>query len=297
MILMLVCAVLIVFWRDPSCEKLYFGAAQVFVGRKFAEDDTALPCDVYDTFLGHMFASCDIRRFDAIERPSHQDEYWHHHLPCIWGVINLEILIALHEPSKNIPSLKSWKFYLGKSSRSANKFCDLGSKSFDMIFNNSDGHRREEIMALDTTVRIKRDRERIREIERQRLDVERFSDRQKTVFTRDSLSQVLEFKDFPKELTQGAARRMSKRKNFRWNPESDLKALDFFEQLEKKAQGQEDKGEKEKKEGENEEDDENAENEEGEEELSDDDYNQNEYFDDDEDDYNDVDDGEDEGVY
>ncbi|XP_054777164.1 uncharacterized protein LOC129285469 [Prosopis cineraria] len=82
--------------------------------------------------------------------------------------------------------------------------------------------------------------------ERQRLDVERFSDWQKTLFTRDSLSQVLEFKDFPKELTQdspnrhmvflGKARRMSKRKNFLWNPESDLKALDFFEQLEKKAQ-------------------------------------------------------------
>ncbi|KAK4261939.1 hypothetical protein QN277_004870 [Acacia crassicarpa] len=132
---------------------------------------------------------------------------------------------------------------------------------------------------------------------RQRLDVERFSDKQKAVFTRDSLSQVLEFKDFPKELVQGTTRRIPKRKSFRWNPESDLKTLDLFEQLEKKAQSQGDKGEKQKKEGEDEDEDEDAENEEAEEELSDDDYNQNEYFDDDEDDYNDVDEGEDDGVY
>ncbi|XP_028796862.1 uncharacterized protein LOC114752295 [Neltuma alba] len=84
---------------------------------------------------------------------------------------------------------------------------------------------------------------------RKRLDVERFSDRQKAVFTRDSLSQVLEFKDFPKELIQGTTRRIPKRKSFRWNPESDLKTLDLFEQLEKKAQGQEGKGEKERKKG------------------------------------------------
>ncbi|KAF7843409.1 DNA-directed RNA polymerase III subunit RPC7 [Senna tora] len=70
----------------------------------------------------------------------------------------------------------------------------------------------------------------------QSLDVEKFSDKRKTVFTRDSLSQVLVFNDFPKELIQGTTRGMPKRKKFRWNPESDLKTLDLFEQLEKKAQ-------------------------------------------------------------
>ncbi|XP_054797700.1 NADPH--cytochrome P450 reductase isoform X2 [Prosopis cineraria] len=42
----------------------------------------------------------------------------HHDLPRVWGVIKLEVLITLHEPSKNISSLKSWKLHLGKSGRS-----------------------------------------------------------------------------------------------------------------------------------------------------------------------------------
>ncbi|XP_061336518.1 uncharacterized protein LOC133283648 isoform X1 [Gastrolobium bilobum] len=133
--------------------------------------------------------------------------------------------------------------------------------------------------------------------ESQKMHVPRFSDKKRTVFTRDSLSQVLMLNDFPKELIQGTSKRMPSRKKFRWNPELEMKKIDFFEQLEKKDQGQEDKGEKEKKDGENEDEDENAGEEEGEEDFSDDDYNQNEYFDDDEDDYNDADDGDDEGVY
>ncbi|MED6126864.1 hypothetical protein PIB30_082600 [Stylosanthes scabra] len=134
--------------------------------------------------------------------------------------------------------------------------------------------------------------------ENKRMHVERFSDRNKTTFTRDCLSQILVFKEFPKELVRGTARRPS-RKKFRWNPETGENRLDFFEQLEKKNQGKEGTDEKENKEGENEEEEENVDDEEveDEEEFGDDDYQQNEYFDDDEDDYNDVDEGDDEGVY
>ncbi|KHN18946.1 hypothetical protein glysoja_036125 [Glycine soja] len=126
---------------------------------------------------------------------------------------------------------------------------------------------------------------------RQSMHIAKFSDRKKNDFTRDSLSQVLMFNDFPQELVQGASKRASRRKKFRWNPESEMKKLDFFEQQEKTNQGKEENDENEKKDGEDGDEDENAQ-EEDEEDISDDDYNQNIDFDDDEDDYNDVDDGD-----
>ncbi|KAL2969348.1 hypothetical protein AAZX31_15G075200 [Glycine max] len=128
------------------------------------------------------------------------------------------------------------------------------------------------------------------------MHIAKFSDRKKNDFTRDSLSQVLMFNDFPQELVQGASKRASRRKKFRWNPESEMKKLDFFEQQEKTNQGKEENDENEKKDGEDGDEDENAQ-EEDEEDISDDDYNQNIDFDDDEDDYNDVDDGDDEPTY
>ncbi|XP_061336524.1 uncharacterized protein LOC133283648 isoform X2 [Gastrolobium bilobum] len=72
--------------------------------------------------------------------------------------------------------------------------------------------------------------------ESQKMHVPRFSDKKRTVFTRDSLSQVLMLNDFPKELIQGTSKRMPSRKKFRWNPELEMKKIDFFEQLEKKDQ-------------------------------------------------------------
>ena len=35
------------------------------------------------------------------------------------------------------------------------------------------------------------------------MHIERFSDKNKTTFTRDSLSQILMFNEFPKELVRG----------------------------------------------------------------------------------------------
>ncbi|BAT87114.1 DNA-directed RNA polymerase III subunit RPC7-like isoform X1 [Vigna umbellata] len=131
---------------------------------------------------------------------------------------------------------------------------------------------------------------------RQSMHVDRFSDKKTNEFTRDSLSQVLTFNGFPHELVQGKSKRMSRRKKFRWNPESEMKKMDFFEQQEKTNQGKEETDETEKKEGEDEDGDGNAE-EEDEEDMSDDDYNQNIDFDDDDDDFNDVDDGDDEPIY
>ncbi|WVY93402.1 hypothetical protein V8G54_032490, partial [Vigna mungo] len=98
---------------------------------------------------------------------------------------------------------------------------------------------------------------------RQTMHVERFSDKKTNDFTRDSLSQVLMFNGFPDELVQGKFKRMSRRKKFRWNPESGL--VSDFEK--------EETDEAEKKEGEDEDGDGNAE-EEDEEDMSDDDYNQ-----------------------
>ncbi|KAB1210451.1 hypothetical protein CJ030_MR6G010747 [Morella rubra] len=134
----------------------------------------------------------------------------------------------------------------------------------------------------------------------QSTDIERYSDRSKpkTTITRDSLSQILELKKFPRELIGGSRGQQPSRKKVRWNPESELQKLDYLEKLEQRAQGLEGKDEKEKKEGENEDEDENDGEEDIEEEPSDDDYYQNVDFDDDEDDFNDVDDGgEDEGTF
>ncbi|XP_014517767.1 DNA-directed RNA polymerase III subunit RPC7 [Vigna radiata var. radiata] len=130
---------------------------------------------------------------------------------------------------------------------------------------------------------------------RQTMHVERFSDKKTNDFTRDSLSQVLMFNGFPHELVLGKSKHMSRRKKFRWKPESDMKNVDIFEQ-EKANQEKEETDEAEKKEGEDEDGDGNAE-EEDEEDMSDDDYNQNIDFDDDDDDFNDVDDGDDEPIY
>ncbi|XP_020233252.1 DNA-directed RNA polymerase III subunit RPC7 isoform X2 [Cajanus cajan] len=95
--------------------------------------------------------------------------------------------------------------------------------------------------------------------------------------------------------SKSASKQTSRRKKFRWNPESGNNKLDFLEQQEEKNKGKEDVDENEKKDGEDEED-ENAE-EEDDDDISEDDYHQNEYFDDDEDDYNDVEDGNDEPIY
>ncbi|KAH1217947.1 hypothetical protein GmHk_13G038484 [Glycine max] len=53
------------------------------------------------------------------------------------------------------------------------------------------------------------------------MHIAKFSDRKKNDFTRDSLEQVLMFKDFPQELVQGESKRASRRKKFQWNPESE----------------------------------------------------------------------------
>ncbi|KAG6657224.1 DNA-directed RNA polymerase III subunit RPC7-like isoform X2 [Carya illinoinensis] len=122
-------------------------------------------------------------------------------------------------------------------------------------------------------------------------EIETYSDmtKPKTTITRDSLSQILELKRFPQELIGGSKGQQPSQKKVRWNPESELQKLDYLEKLEQRAQGQENKDEKDKKEGENE--DENDGEEDIEEEPSDDDYFQNVEFDDDDDDFNDVDDG------
>ncbi|KAL5078671.1 hypothetical protein RYX36_007092 [Vicia faba] len=55
---------------------------------------------------------------------------------------------------------------------------------------------------------------------RKRMHVERFSDKKKIAFTRDSLSQVLYYDEFVKELVPGKSKQMLSRKKFRWNPEA-----------------------------------------------------------------------------
>ncbi|XP_062073587.1 uncharacterized protein LOC133777853 [Humulus lupulus] len=133
----------------------------------------------------------------------------------------------------------------------------------------------------------------------QSTEIERFSDRKKinTTIMRDSLSQILDHKKFPLELTEGSKGwQQSSRKRVRWNPDSELKKLELFEKLEQREALNE-KGEKEKKDGENEDEDEELDEQDTEEEPSDDDYNQNVDFDDDEDDFNVEDDGGDDDVY
>uniref|UniRef100_A0A2N9GIK2 DNA-directed RNA polymerase III subunit n=1 Tax=Fagus sylvatica TaxID=28930 RepID=A0A2N9GIK2_FAGSY len=57
----------------------------------------------------------------------------------------------------------------------------------------------------------------------QSTDIERYSARKKwkTPVTRDSLSQILEVKRFPRELIGGWKGQQPSRKKVRWNPESD----------------------------------------------------------------------------
>ncbi|KAG5113839.1 hypothetical protein JHK82_037108 [Glycine max] len=169
---------------------------------------------------------------------------------------------------------------------------------------------------------------------RQSMHIAKFSDRKKNDFTRDSLEQVLMFKDFPQELVQGESKRASRRKKFQWNPESEpqidtsttssaaftITTIYYHHNCEHchnlchytnaiivvitsanpisiaSTTGKEENDENEKKDGEDGDEDENAQ-EEDEEDINDDDYNQNIDFDDDEDDYNDVDDGDDEPTY
>ncbi|XP_058724470.1 uncharacterized protein LOC131595945 [Vicia villosa] len=131
---------------------------------------------------------------------------------------------------------------------------------------------------------------------RKRMHIERFSDKKKTTFTRDSLSQVLYFDGFVKELVPGKSKQMPSRKKFRWNPEADAKKLAFFEELEKKFLAEEGKDQKKKKE-ESEDEEENEEGKESEDDFNDGDYNQNVDYDDDDDDFNDVEAGNDEDVY
>ncbi|CAJ2674383.1 unnamed protein product [Trifolium pratense] len=69
---------------------------------------------------------------------------------------------------------------------------------------------------------------------RKRMHVETYSDKKKKKnFTRDSLSQVLHFEGFAKELIPGKKMWRS-RKKMRWNPEADMTQKKFFEELEKK---------------------------------------------------------------
>lgn len=136
----------------------------------------------------------------------------------------------------------------------------------------------------------------------QSTDIERFSDRVKlrTTLKRDPLEQILRLtsNNFPLELVQGMKGATHNKRKVQWNPESDMQKLELFEKLEKKLEGQDEKGGKEKKEGENEDEDDEGGEEAAEEEFSDDgDYNQNIDFDDDEDDFNMEDDNDDEATY
>ncbi|CAJ2674382.1 glutamic acid-rich protein-like [Trifolium pratense] len=133
---------------------------------------------------------------------------------------------------------------------------------------------------------------------RKRMHVETYSDKKKKKnFTRDSLSQVLHFEGFAKELIPGKKMWRS-RKKMRWNPEADMTQKKFFEELEKKLKKEEGKhkGEEEGEEESEDEDENEEEDQESEGDFNDGDYNQNDYVDDDEDDYNDVEPGYDEDI-
>ncbi|XP_059640063.1 uncharacterized protein LOC132282409 [Cornus florida] len=113
------------------------------------------------------------------------------------------------------------------------------------------------------------------------------------------LSQFMKmsFKYVPAELAKGSKQEKQGKEKVRWKPDSDAQKLDLFEKLEKKHQGQDEKGGKEKKEDENEEEDDERMEEEDEEFSDDGDYNQNIDFDDDEDDFNMDDNDGDEPMY
>eukprot|EP01018_Ginkgo_biloba_P010881 Gb_17109 [translate_table: standard] len=134
-------------------------------------------------------------------------------------------------------------------------------------------------------------------------EIERYSDKYKPNLhvQRPPLSSVLKLAAayFPPELlSQGLKRGREYRGTSQWTLQpnaatNDLQRLDHLEKAEKKTQEREGKEDNEKKEGEGE-DGEEEEIEEEEEDLGDDDYNQNFGFDDD-DEYLDMDDGDDEG--
>ncbi|KAL8472944.1 hypothetical protein ACS0TY_029308 [Phlomoides rotata] len=129
---------------------------------------------------------------------------------------------------------------------------------------------------------------------RQKLDIERFSDRQsKAAKVKPPIWDVIELSTdhMPAELARGGAKRVKKLK---WTSGSDFNKLDYFEELERKRKGQDGT---EKKEDEDEEEEELV-GEEDEGEFSDEgDYEQAEYCDDDEDDFNMADDNDDEPCY
>ncbi|RVX17246.1 hypothetical protein CK203_003003 [Vitis vinifera] len=104
----------------------------------------------------------------------------------------------------------------------------------------------------------------------QSTDIERFSDRVKlrTTLKRDPLEQILRLTsdNFPLELLQGMKGATHNKRKVRWNPESglmrieyldfnffayfcilDMQKLELFEKLEKKLEGQDEKGGKERK--------------------------------------------------
>lgn len=119
---------------------------------------------------------------------------------------------------------------------------------------------------------------------KRKMHVQRFSDKKKTSFTRDSLPQVLVYDEFIKELVPGKT--MLSRKKRTWNPEEGQKKLAaMFDDIEK-SRLEDSKRKKEEKDEESEDEVENEEGNESEDDFQDGDYNQNEYFDDDEDDYN-----------
>lgn len=122
---------------------------------------------------------------------------------------------------------------------------------------------------------------------KKKMHVQRFSDKKKTTFTRDSLSQVLVYDEFIKELVPG--KKMLGLKKRTWNPEDGQRKLARLEADILK----ESKTKKEEKDEESEEEEE-EEIEEASESDGEDDYEKNIYFDDDEDDFNPDDNGADE---
>uniref|UniRef100_A0A7N0RIE2 DNA-directed RNA polymerase III subunit n=1 Tax=Kalanchoe fedtschenkoi TaxID=63787 RepID=A0A7N0RIE2_KALFE len=127
----------------------------------------------------------------------------------------------------------------------------------------------------------------------QSVEIERFSDKNKTKRTRrrENLDAWMKCNSFPVELhdvllgKRGSKQRAPKR--VRSSADKGLEKLDLMEKLEQDGQKKEAEPDKPKKEGEEDDDAEEEDDEEDAEYSDDGDYNQNEYFDDDEDDYND----------
>lgn len=130
---------------------------------------------------------------------------------------------------------------------------------------------------------------------KRKMHVQRFSDKKKTIFTRDSLPQVLVYDEFIKELVPGKT--MLSRKKRTWNPEEGQKKLAaMFDDIEK-SRLEDSKRRKEEKVEESEDEEEIEESSDSEGDFRDGDYNKNNDFDDDDDDFNPNDDGPDEPEY